>query len=214
MNSRGPPAVALYIEVNVNVSKRLVITAVSLFLSTAVAQAQQAVWRIDPSRSKTQFRVRHMMVATVNGSFGKTTGTVTGDPADPAKARVDVAIDAATIDTGVEDRDDDLRSEHFFNVAKHPIVTFRSRSIRRTADGLTISGDLTMRGVTRPFMLDVTDISAPSKDAAAKMRVTADASGTLNRKEFGMTWNKSLETGGVLVSDEVTVIVHVELVKD
>lgn len=183
-------------------------------LAAVSAHAEPAVWKIDPAKSKTQFRVKHMMVASVTGSFSRTTGTVSGDPSDPTKARLDVSIDAATIDTGVDERDDDLRSDHFFDIAKHPYVTFRSKSIRKNGDSLTIVGDLTIRGVTRPFMLDVTNISAPAKDAAGKVRVSADATGSLNRKEFGMTWNKSLDGGGVLVSDEVTVLVHVEMVRE
>jgi Uncharacterized conserved protein len=193
--------------------RRTILAVAVLFSCAASARAESSVWKIAPARSKTEFRVKHMMVATVNGRFGKISGTVTGDPADPAKARVDVAIDAASIDTGVDDRDDDLRSEHFFNVAKHPVVTFRSKSIRRTGDGLAIVGDLTMRGVTLPVALDVHDISAPAKQTDGSIRMHAEATATLNRKEFGMTWNKALDGGGVLVSDQVWVSVAIELVK-
>lgn len=204
----------MLIEVNVNLLKRVLLAAALVVAFVSAASAESSVWRIDPTQSKTRFRVKHMMVATVTGSFAKTTGSVAGDPSDPTRAQIDVSIDAASIDTGSDERDDDLRSEHFFNVAKYPAVTFRSKSIRRNGAGLTVVGDLTMRGVTRPVMLDVNEISPLSKAPDGTMRIRAEATGSVNRKEFGMTWNKSLDGGGVLVSDEVTILINVALVKN
>jgi polyisoprenoid-binding protein YceI len=182
--------------------------AVILFASAAPA----AEWKIDSAHSAAHFSVRHMMVSTVRGDFGKISGTVNYDPEAPEKAEVFVEIDAASIDTRNEKRDAHLRSEDFFFVEKYPAMTFRSRRVERSGAGLRLVGDLTIRGVTREVVFDVDGPAPPVKDARGNLRTGATATTRIDRTDFGLKWNRALEAGGWTVGHEVTITVDVELI--
>lgn len=186
-----------------------------LFLSLALAApafAQTATWTIDPSHSSAEFSVRHMMVSKVKGRFGKVSGTVTGDLARPATAVVDVTIDASSINTDNADRDNHLRSADFFEVEKYPTITFKSTKIEKAGNGWRMTGDLTMHGVTKQVELAVEGPVAPIR-AGKTLRSGASASTRVNRKDFGLNWSRALETGGVVVGDEVDISIEVQLIQ-
>jgi polyisoprenoid-binding protein YceI len=169
-------------------------------------------YTIDPSHSTAEFSVRHLMISNVKGRFGKLSGTVDLDVERPSASTVDVTIDATSIDTREEKRDAHLRSPDFFDVEKFPTLTFKSTSVAKTEDGFTVVGDLTMRGVTHPVTLEVDELSAPSKDPWGNTRVGASAKAKLNRKDWGLAWNAALETGGVVVGDQIKISIDVSLV--
>lgn len=176
-----------------------------------VAQAQ--TWQIDAAHSSAQFAVRHMMVSTVRGQFQKMSGTVEWDGKNFAAAIVDVVVDAASVNTGVPRRDDHLRSADFFDVTKYPTLTFKSAKIESAGPGrLKMTGDLTIHGVTKPVTFDVAGPTATIKDQSGAQRVGATATTTISRQDFGLTWNRAIEAGGVTVSDEVQLTIDVELV--
>jgi polyisoprenoid-binding protein YceI len=186
--------------------------ALALVFAAAPLSAQ-TTWQIDPPHTNAQFAVRHMMVSTVRGQFNKTTGTVTWDGKDFSSAVVDVVIDAASIDTRVQQRDDHLRSADFFDVAKYPTLTFKSTKIEAAGSGkLRMTGDLTIHGVTKPVVFDVDGPSAPLKEQNGGTRVGASATTKISRKDFGLTWNRAIEAGGVVVGDEVAITIDVEMV--
>lgn len=161
---------------------------------------------LDPSHSTIGFSVRHMMVTTQRGQFHGVTGSLDLDRDDWAKSRVTAVIDVATIDTHQADRDQHLRSPEFLDAATHPTMTFTSRRVALQPDGrLAVEGDLSIRGVTRPVVLDSDPISPESKDPFGMIKVGASASTKIRRKEFGLVWNAVLETGGVAISDEVSI---------
>lgn len=173
-----------------------------------------STWNIDPDHSTIGFKIRHLMVSNVNGHFSSYSGTIDINDADITKSKISVSIDAATIDTNVRKRDEHLRSPDFFDVAKYPKLTFVSKSISKGREGhLLVKGDLTMRGVTKEVVLDVEGPTMESKDPWGNIRKGATATTLINRKDFGLTWNAALETGGVLVGDEVNIILEVELIK-
>jgi polyisoprenoid-binding protein YceI len=180
------------------------ITAVAL-AATAVAQA--GTWQIDPKHTAAQFSVKHLGVSTVRGAFSKVTGSVTHDPADPSKDSLEATIDASTVDTRLEMRDNDLKSPHFFDVQKFPTITFKSKSVKSTGSGkLQVTGDLTMHGVTKEVVLDVDGPSAPIKDPMGPgQRIGASASTKVNRQDFGI-----VGAPGV-VGDDVTITIDAEL---
>jgi polyisoprenoid-binding protein YceI len=179
-----------------------------LLLLFVAASAAAQTWRIDPQRSSIGFTIRHMVVSKAKGTFRKFTGTATGDPANPTAATLEITIDAASIDTGNADRDKDLRSDNFFDVAKYPAIVFRSKRIVRQGGGLAIVGDLTMHGVTKEVTLAVDRFAA-----AGANRVQASAKTKINRKDFGITWNRALDGGGVALSDDASVVINVEFVR-
>jgi polyisoprenoid-binding protein YceI len=192
---------------------RLSLVSALLLMSTA-AFAQTTVWEIDPSHSSAQFAVRHMMVSTVRGDFSKVTGQVKMNGKDPKSAMVDATIDATSINTRDEKRDGHLKSPEFLDVAKYPTMTFKSKKIETGSGGAwKLMGDLTIHGVTKPVTFDVQPLSAEGKDPWGNTRVGTTATTKISRKEFGLNWNKALETGGVLVGDEVNLTLDVELVK-
>jgi polyisoprenoid-binding protein YceI len=181
-------------------------------LQAGQAVAQQATWNIDTAHSSAQFSVRHMMVATVRGEFTSTKGTVRWDGKNLATAVVEATIDAATIGTREPKRDAHLRSADFFDVERYPTLTFKSTKVEPIGPGkLRMTGDLTIRGVTRSVVFDVEGPTEAIKDNRGNQRVGASATATINRKDFGLTWNAALETGGVVVSDEVKIILDVAL---
>lgn len=174
--------------------------------------ARAGEWEIDPTHSTAGFTVRHMMVSNVRGEFQKITGKVNVDEKDPTKSTVEVQIDPATINTRDAKRDAHLKSPDFFDVAKYPTITFKSTKIEKAGKGkFKVTGDLTLHGVTKPVTLAVDGPSAPAKNPWGQMVRGVSATGKLNRKDFGLGWNKALETGGVLVGEEVTLQIDGEL---
>jgi polyisoprenoid-binding protein YceI len=191
---------------------RLMITAVLLAIP---ALAGASTWNIDADHSNIQFKVRHLMVSNVKGVFGKVQGTVDINDKNITKSKVAVTIDTESISTGVVKRDEHLKSADFFDVAKFPTMTFVSTKVAQNGkDKLRVTGDLTLHGVTRPVQLDVEGPSADSRDPWGKTRRGVSATTKINRKDFGLVWNKALETGGVVVGDEITISLEVEMIKD
>lgn len=189
--------------------------AFAVTLAAAPALVHAAEYEIDPTHSSASFTVKHMMVSNVRGEFGKIQGTASWSRPDYADAKVDVTIDAASIDTRDAKRDAHLKSADFFDVAKFPTLTFKSKRVHKgqEAGHLTLVGDLTIHGVTREVAFDVTGPSPEMKAPWGQIRVGAEAKAKINRKDFGLLWNKALEAGGVLVGDEVNIDFAVELVK-
>src|SRR5271166_7186661 len=186
---------------------RLLLVITSAIAFTAPALAQAKTWKIDPNHSAAQFSVRHMGISTVRGAFTKVSGTVTYDPADPSKTSIDVSIDASSVDTRVEMRDNDLRSPNFFDVAKYPTLTFKSKRVEAAGPGkLKVTGDLTIHGVTKEIVLDVDGPSAPVTDAKGNSHMGASASTKINRKDFGVSGNPNA------VGDEITITIDAELI--
>jgi polyisoprenoid-binding protein YceI len=173
----------------------------------------QQIYEIDPAHSSAHFSVRHMMVSNVRGQFTKVSGTIKFDSANPANSSVEATIDAASIDTHDPQRDTHLKSDDFFDVGKFPTLTFRSKRIEVHIDGGKVTGDLTMHGVTEEITLDVEGPTPENKDPWGKYRIGLSATTKLSRKDFGLTWNSALETGGVLVGDEVKITIDVEAVR-
>jgi polyisoprenoid-binding protein YceI len=191
---------------------RAILVAASLFLSGASA-VQAQTWTIDASHSAAHFAVRHMMVSTVRGDLGKITGAVTFDPANPAAGSIDATIDVAGIDTREPGRDKHLKSADFFDAEKYPTVTFKSKKIEpAAAGGYRVTGDLTMKGVTKEVALEVEALRPAIKDQRGNARTGTTATTKLNRQDFGLTWSRTLDGGGVVVSDEVAVTIDVELI--
>ncbi|GFO61077.1 polyisoprenoid-binding protein [Geomonas silvestris] len=192
---------------------RIISMLAALALLALPVLATAATYNIDPEHSNTGFKVRHLMVSNVKGSFGKVQGSVVIDDQDLTKSTVSVSIDTASIDTGVAKRDNHLRSPDFLDVAKYPTMTFVSTKVAKNGSGLKVSGNLTLHGVTRPVVLDVEGLSAESKDPWGNLRRGASATAKIDRKDFGLVWNKMLETGGVAVGDEVHIMIEVEMIK-
>jgi len=181
-------------------------------LAPALAWADSSTWNIDTSHTEAGFSVRHLVISTVKGAFGKTTGTVKLDPADLTKSSVDATIDVSSINTRNDDRDKHLRSPDFFDTAKFPSITFKSTKVEKAGDGLKVTGDLTMKGVTKPVVLTVAGPTGEVKDPWGNTRRGLQASGKINRQDFGVTWSKVIEAGPV-VGDEVTISIDAELIK-
>ena len=178
------------------------------------AHAQSTTWAIDPAHSTAAFTVRHMMINNVRGEFSNVTGTLQLDSADISKSSAEATIDAASVNTRVEARDSDLRSDHFFDVAKYPSLTFKSTKVEQAGPGkLKITGDLTMHGVTRSVVLYVDGPSPEIKDPWGNTRIGLSASTRINRKDWSLTYNKALEAGGVLVGDDIAITLDLEFVK-
>jgi polyisoprenoid-binding protein YceI len=154
------------------------------------------------------------MITNVRGRFGKVAGTVEFDPERPEQASIEATIDATSIDTRDEKRDAHLRSPDFFDTEKFPELTFRSKKVTRAGEGLTVVGDLTMRGVTKEVTLEIEGPSAPQKDPWGNTRIGASATGKLQRKDWGLNWNAALEAGGVLVGDQVKLQLEVSLIAE
>lgn len=191
------------------------IASISAIIALALpALALASTWSIDPEHSNIGFKVRHLMVSNVKGSFDKYTATVDIDDKDITKSKVTVSIDTNSINTNVQKRDEHLRSADFFDVAKYPEMTFVSKKITKSGkDRLKVAGDLTLHGVTREVVLDVQGPSKEIKDPWGNIRKGAIATTKINRKDFGLTWNKALETGGVVVGDEITITLEIEMIR-
>jgi polyisoprenoid-binding protein YceI len=176
------------------------------------AKPETATWKIDPAHSNAQFSVRHLMISNVKGEFTGVSGQITFDPQQPEKLSAEATIDVNTINTREADRDKHLKSADFFDAINFPTLNFKSKRAERGAGGLKLTGDLTLHGVTREVTLDVEGPTTPLKDPWGFTRIGASATTKINRKDFGLTWNQALETGGVLVGDEIKITVDVELV--
>ena len=182
--------------------------------TTGPVQTSTTTWNIDPAHSMAEFKVKHMMIANVKGQFSKVSGSLFLDESDLANSRVEASIEAASIHTRDEQRDTHLRSADFFDVEKFPTLHFKSQSISIVRDGeLAVEGDLTIHGVTHKVRFAVEGPTPPAKDPWGNTRVAISATTKINRKDFGLTWNAALETGGILVGDEVTITLDVEFVK-
>ena len=185
-------------------------------MANTAAPVQTAVttWNIDPTHSVAEFKVKHMMIANVKGQFTKVSGSLILDESNLANSRAEATIEAASIHTRDEQRDAHLKSPDFFDVEKFPTLNFKSRSISIVRDGeLAVEGDLTIHGITRKVTFSVEGPTPPTKDPWGNTRVAVSATTKINRKEFGLTWNATLETGGILVGDDVTITLEAEFVK-
>jgi polyisoprenoid-binding protein YceI len=182
--------------------------------TTALPQTSTTVWNIDLAHTMAEFKVKHMMIANVKGQFSKVSGVLTLDESKLANSRVEATIEAASIETRDGQRDAHLKSADFFDVEKFPTLHFKSTGISLVRDGeLSVEGDLTIHGVTRNVRFVVEGPTPPTKDPWGNTRVAVSATTKINRKDFGLTWNAALETGGILVGEEVTITLDVEFVK-
>ena len=180
----------------------------------ATPEISTAVWNLDPAHSAAEFKVKHMMISNVKGRFSSLQGALTRDESDLARSRVEVSIEAASISTGEPDRDAHLRSADFFDVEKFPTLSFKSPRLSPNGEGeWKLAGDLTIHGVTRNVTFNVEGPAAPVRDPWGHTRLGASATAKINRKDFGLPWNAALETGGIVVGDEVTIVLEAEFVK-
>ena len=178
------------------------------------AAGHASTWELDSNHSTIGFAIRHMMISTVRGQFRTFTGKATGDPKTPDKAQIEATIDAGSIDTANAKRDEHLKSPDFFDVAKFPTITFKSKSIVAAGPGKAkITGDLTMHGVTKEVVLDVEGGTDVIKDPMGNTRAGAHATTKINRKDFGISYNKTLDGGGLMVGDDVDITIDVEAVQ-
>jgi polyisoprenoid-binding protein YceI len=171
-------------------------------------------WKIDPVHSHAQFKVKHMMISNVKGEFTGVSGSLKLDGNDIRNSKVEASIDGTTLNTRDAQRDGHLKSPDFLDVEKYPALTFKSSNITNKGDGeLAVEGELTIHGVTRKVVFEVEEMSPATKDPWGNSRIGLSATTKINRKDFGLTWNSALETGGVLVGDEVTITLDVEFLK-
>lgn len=185
--------------------------AVALLAFSSPAWASS--WDIDSAHSSAQFAVKHMMVSTVRGTMGKVTGTVELNESDVTKSTVEASIDVSGIDTREPKRDEHLKAPDFFDVAKFPTITFKSKSAAKAGDKFTVTGDLTMRGVTKEVVLEVEGATTPMADPWGNQKLGGLARVKLNRQDFGLNWSKTLDSGGLVVANEVDVTIDIELTK-
>jgi polyisoprenoid-binding protein YceI len=189
------------------------VIGVSAMVLACVAGA--SMWKIDPAHTSAQFAVRHLMVSTVRGTLGPVSGTLNFDEADPTTSSVEASVAVSGIDTREPKRDEHLKSPDFFDVAKYPAITFKSKKVTKVGDAkFQAMGDLTIHGVTKEVVLDVEGSPAPFKDPMGNVRLGGGATTKLNRKDFGLTWNKALDGGGVVLGDDVAVTIDIELIKE
>jgi polyisoprenoid-binding protein YceI len=194
--------------------KRTLLTGLAVFLLSIPVLASAATYQIDPDHSSFQFTVRHMTVSNVRGEFKKVKGVVSIDGNELTSLKVEVTLDAASVNTDNAKRDDHLRSEDFFDVAKYPTITFASKKVTKVDENrLKVVGDLTIRGVTKEVTVDVDGPSPEVKDPGGNIRRGATGTLKINRKDFGMMWHKTLDNGGLVVGDDVNISVEVELVR-
>ena len=180
----------------------------------ASASAQPATWTVDTLHSSAHFTVRHMMISTVRGQFGGVKGTVKYDPKNPLASTAEATIDCTTINTGEPKRDSDLKGAEFFDIAKYPVMKFKSKKVETAGQGrLKMTGDLTINAITRQVAMDVEGPTGQVRDPRGRDKIGVSATAKISRKDFGITWNQFMETGGVAVSDEVSITIDLELTK-
>ena len=180
----------------------------------ATPQTATTTWTIDPVHSIAEFKVKHMMISNVKGQFTGLTGVLNLDPDDLLSSKVEAKIDASSINTRDAQRDAHLKSPDFFDVEKFPTLSFKSGQVSRSGVAeLAVDGDLSIHGVTRKVTFAVEGPTAPAKDPWGNTRLGLSATTRINRKDFGLNWNAALETGGILVGDEVTITLDLQFVK-
>jgi polyisoprenoid-binding protein YceI len=190
------------------------ISVAALAAILSLPAAATSTWQVDPNHSAAQFAVRHLAISTVRGAFTRVNGTIQLDDKDISKSSVEVTIDADSVDTRVPNRDKDLRSDHFFDVEKYPTITFKSTKVEQAEPGkLKVTGDLTIHGVTKPVVLDVEGPTAAVKDPWGNQRAAANATTKINRQDFGVKWNATMDGGGLVVGDDVAITIDVEMVQ-
>jgi len=195
------------------VSTKFILFAALAAGLTLPASAGTTTYQIDPRHSSANFTVTHLLISKVPGQFHGVTGTIIVDESDITKSTVNVTIDAGTVDTNEPDRDKDLKSANFFDIAKYPTITFRSTKVEKNPDGtLNVTGDLTIHGVTKSVVLNATAPEPAIKDPWGLTRTATSATTKINRQDFGITWNKTLDNGGAVVSDNVNISLDVEMV--
>ena len=184
-------------------------------MTTSTApQTSTTTWNIDPAHAVAEFKVKHMMISNVKGQFHKLTGSLTLDESNLANSHVEAVIDAASIETRDAQRNGHLKSADFLDVEKFPTLSFKSTRVSVVGDGdLAVEGDLTIHGVTRKVTFSVEGPTPPTKDPWGNTRIGLSTTTKINRKDFGLTWNAALETGGILVGEEVTITLDVEFLK-
>jgi polyisoprenoid-binding protein YceI len=171
-------------------------------------------WKLDPAHSAAEFKVKHMMISNVKGSFSGLSGVLTEHKTDATLSSVEATIPIETVNTGDPQRDGHLKSADFFDVEKFPTMTFKSTAVKQNGEGeYSVTGDLTLHGVTKPVTFKVEGPSAPAKDPWGNMRIGLSAATKINRKDFGLAWNAALETGGFLVGDEVNLTLDVQFIQ-
>jgi polyisoprenoid-binding protein YceI len=189
------------------------LVTLALALAPVLALGEPSTWNLDPTHAHATFTVRHLVISNVRGEFKKISGVVKLDDKDLSRSSVEATLDAASVDTRVQKRDEDLRSANFFDVAKYPTITFKSTKVEKAGEGkLKVTGDLTMHGVTKPVVLDVAGPTAEIKDPWGNTRRGFAATTKLNRKDWGLMYNKAIEAGPV-VGDEIAIEIEAELVK-
>jgi polyisoprenoid-binding protein YceI len=182
--------------------------------TTAAAQTATSTWNIDPVHSVAEFKVKHMMISNVKGQFTTVAGELSLDEGDVTNSHIEASIEAASINTRDAQRDTHLKSADFFDVEQYPTLTFKStRIIRQSDDELSVDGELTIHGVTRNVTFTVEGPTPPAKDPWGNTRIGLSATTRISRKDFGLTWNATLETGGILLGDEITITLDVQFLK-
>jgi polyisoprenoid-binding protein YceI len=172
-----------------------------------------ATYKIDPAHSTAHFVIRHMMITNVRGNFTGLAGTVVYDAANPAGSSVEVDIDANTLSTGDANRDGHVKSADFLDVAKYPTIVFKSKSVATSGSDLNVTGDLTIHGVTKEVVLKVEEPTGEQKDPWGNLRIGASGTTKIKRSDFGLTWNAALETGGIMLGDDLKIELEVSLIK-
>jgi len=182
--------------------------------TNTTAPASLITWKLDPAHSSAEFKVKHMMISNVKGRFTGLEGTILENPSDPTRSTVEASIDVSTINTHDAQRDAHLKSGDFFDAEKNPAMTFKSTKVERKGEAeYRVTGDLTLHGVTKPVTFEVDGPSLPGKDPWGNTRIGLSATGKINRKDFGLNWNAALETGGILVGEDVQITLDVQFVK-
>lgn len=173
----------------------------------------KTTYKLDPAHSAAHFVIRHMMITNVRGGFTGLQGTVVHDSENPTDSSLDVTIDANTLNTGDPTRDGHVKSADFLDVATYPVITFKSKSVTRSGDELKVTGDLAIHGVTKEVVLNVEDPTGEQKDPWGNIRIGASAKTKIKRSDFGLSWNAALETGGIMLGDELKIELEASLIK-
>ena len=182
--------------------------------TTTSTPAATTTWNLDPAHSQAEFKVKHMMISNVKGSFNGLSGTLTEHATDATLSNVEASVDVSTVNTGDAQRDAHLKSADFFEAEKCPTMTFKSTSVKPNGDGgYDVTGDLSLHGQTRQQVFVVEGPSAPAKDPWGNTRIGLSATAKISRKDFGLNWNAALETGGILVGDDVQITLEVQFIK-
>ncbi len=183
-------------------------------MATASTPASTITWKLDPAHSRAEFKVKHLMISHVKGTFSGLSGTLIEDPSDPVRSGVEASIDIGSINTGDPQRDAHLKSADFFHHEQHPSMTFKSTRVEKKGDGeYLVTGDLTIHGVTKQETFAVEGPSAPTKDPWGNTRIGLSATAKINRRDFGLNWNAALEAGGFMVGEDVHITLDAEFIR-